>query len=133
MAYERQAVCQALAAMLRSHGEPNAEEVTFVGHAAFDLDLSEAENQAVQQTLKQGGDFDAFVRQVESKAMRTFLFRRVVTAALLDHQINEDEQEFIDRTARAFGYNDEAVKEFVHWIGDGVLWEQRGAEIIARL
>jgi hypothetical protein len=130
---EQQMVCKALAAMIRKHGEPTEEEVKFIGTAAFDLALSPEENEDVRKVLEEGGDYQALIEAVTSKPMRAYLFRRVVAAALLDDKIENHELEVIDRTARTFGFPQDAVTDYIAWMKEGIEWEQRGAELMARL
>ena len=130
---EQLMVCKALAAMMARKGEISAEEVNFVAHNAFELALSPEDNDKVQAVLKDGGDYDAFINEITSKQMRTFLFRRVVAAVLLDDQIDEVEEAIIDSTAKAFGYDDRLVGEFLGWMKEGIAWERRGAELMARM
>jgi len=130
---EHSAVCKALAAMLHGSGEVTEEQVTFVGHAAFELGLSEEENAEVQRTLKEGGDYEALLGEITSKPSRVFLFRRVVAAVLLDDKVEEHEQAIIDSTAKAFGYSDELKDMFVAWMQDGIAWEKRGAALMAKM
>ncbi|MCA9666651.1 MAG: hypothetical protein KC503_13725 [Myxococcales bacterium] len=130
---EKLAVCQALAALVRNHGEPDEEEVRFVGHAAFDLGLNEEENSAVQTVLKEGGDYDGFLDQITSKPMRLFLFRRVCAAVLLDEEITEAERSFLGKTYGKFGYDAGFVEAYLAWMREGIQWEKRGAELMARL
>ena len=130
---ERLDVCQALAAMMRQAGEPSVEEVKFVGYAAMALGLDDDENAKLVETLKGGGDFAAHLKEVTSKPMQQFLFRRVVAATLIDEQISAAEQAFIDETAKAFGFKPDVVKRFVEWMKEGIDWEKRGAELIAQL
>ncbi len=131
---ERLAVVKALAAMMgNKEGDLSEEEVMFVGHAAFEMGLTEEENGEVQEVLKAGGDYKAIVAGVSSRTLRTFLFRRVVAAILLDDLIDADEQVVIDQTAEAFGYDGELKEEFVGWMKDGIDWEKRGATLMARM
>lgn len=130
---EHLTVCKALAAMLKQKGEISEEEVTFVAHAAFELRLSPEENEEVQRVLQEGDSFDELIAQVTSRPMRTFLFRRVVAAVLLDDEIEESEQELINRTATAFGYDDELREAFVAWMKEGIAWEKRGAALMSRM
>ena len=126
-------VCLALAAMMRSHGEPDEEEVRFIGHAAYDLGLDEAQNNTVTDVLKEGGKFDEYLPNITSKPLRMFLFRRVVAASLLDEEITEEERAFITKTANAFGYDLGLVEAYMCWMREGIQWEKRGAELMARL
>jgi len=128
---EQLMVCKALAAMMGNKGELTEEEVNFVAHAAFELALSPEENEQVQAVLKDGGEFDGFIKDVSSKPLRTFLFRRVVAAVLLDEQVDDDEKAVIDSTAKAFGYDDKLVEEYLTWMKEGIDWEKRGAELMA--
>jgi len=130
---ERLAVCQALAAMVRQHGEPTEEEVTFVGMAAMQLGLTAEESEQVQATLKKGGGFESFLRQVDSKPMRAFLLRRLLAATLLDEQINEQEQAFLDKTASHFRLSDGLVPELVAWMKVSIDVEKRLTELLARI
>lgn len=130
---EQLMVCKALAAMVRSSGEVNEEEVSFVAHAAFELALSQEDNDAVQQVLKEGGDYGEIIKGVTSKTMRVFLFRRVVAAILLDEQVDDDEQAVINTTSEAFGFDGKLVGDFVGWMKDGIAWEKRGAKLMAKL
>jgi hypothetical protein len=125
--------CLALAAMIRDHGTPNADEVRFVAHAAIELGLEQEDNERVQQTLKDGGDFESHLPEITSRAMRLFLFRRLVSAVLLDEQINDSERSYISKAAEAFGFGKETVEEYIAWMRDGLEWEKRGAEIVQRL
>jgi len=130
---EQLQVCKALAAMIRGHGDPTEEEVSFVAHSAFELALTPEQNEAVQKVLKEGGDYDEAIKGISSKAMRTYLFRRVVAATLMDEKIEDDEMAVINRTAEAFGFDAAAVKDYLAWMGEGIAWEKRGAELTARL
>jgi uncharacterized tellurite resistance protein B-like protein len=130
---ERLAVCQALAAMIRQHGEPNEEEVTFVGMAAMQLGLDQKENEQVQRTLREGGDFAAALKQVESKSMRAFFLRRMLAATLLDDQINEAEQAFIDQTAQAFGLEARQVADLIAWIKVSIEVERKLTELLGEV
>lgn len=130
---EHQAVCKALAAMLHGAGELTEEEVKFVAHAAFELGLTPEENAEVQRVLSEGDDYGALLGQITSRPARTFLFRRVVAAVLLDDEVEEREQVIIDQTAGAFGYSDELKDAFVAWMQEGIAWEKRGAELMARM
>ena len=130
---EQLLVCKALGALVRQHGEPTAEEVNFVAHAALELDLSEEENQEVRTVMQKGGDYGSFLTGITSRPMRTYLFRRVVAATLLDEQVTEAEMALINQTAGAFGYQDKVVQEYLGWMKDGIAWEKRGAELAARL
>ena len=130
---EKLMVCKALAAMLHDKGEVTEEGVSFVAHAAFELALSLGENQEVQGVLKNGGDYAGAIATIESRPMRTFLFRRVVAAVLLDEEIDEDEQEIIDRTAEAFGYSSELRDDFVAWMQAGIEWEKKGVDLMNQM
>ena len=130
---EQLMVCKALAAMIRNHGEPTEEEVSFVAHSAFELALSPEENAEVQEVLKQGGAYQSFIGEITSKPMRLYLFRRVVAATLIDEKIEDHEMAVIVQTAKAFGFTDEAVKAYLGWMKEGIAWEKRGAEIAAQL
>jgi hypothetical protein len=130
---EQLAVCQALAAMIRQQGEPNEEEVTFVGLAAMQLGLTRGDNEQVQQTLKEGGDYAAHLAQITSKPMRSFFFRRILAATLLDAQINESEQGFIDQAARAFGCAPQLVTDLVAWMQVSIDVETRLTGLLARI
>lgn len=130
---EQLMVCKALAAMPGNKDGMTEEEVKFVGLAAFELGLSAEENQQVQQVLKQGGDFSSFIAEITSKPMRTYLFRRVVAAVLLDEQIDKDEQALINETAQQFGYDDALKDEFLEWMKEGIEWEKRGVQLFSRM
>jgi hypothetical protein len=125
--------CLALAAMIRDHGTPNPDEIRFVAHAAIELGLEQEDNERVQQTLKDGGDFEAHLPEITSRTMRIFLFRRLVSAVLLDEQINDSERSYISKAADSFGYDKATVDEYISWMRDGLEWEKRGAEIVSRL
>ncbi len=125
--------CKALAAMVRDHGEPTVDEVRFIAHAALELGLDVSQNEEVQGVLKTGGDFAALIAGVESKEAREFLFRRIVSATMLDDHINDAEKAYIQNTAKAFGYDGKVVDEFVAWLREGLDWERRGVEILERL
>ncbi len=125
--------CKALAALVRDHGQPTIDEVNFVAHSALELGLDQEQHAEVQSVLEQGGDYNQFISNIESRDVRVFLFRRVVEATLLDDQINEDEKKYISSTAQAFGYSDDVVDEFVAWMRDGMDWEKRGLAIIDRM
>ena len=130
---EQLMVCKALAAMMSKKDELSEEEVSFVAHAAFEMALSVEENKQVEAVLKEGGDYDGLIKEVSSKPLRTFLFRRVVAAVLLDAEVDDAEKAVIDATARAFGYDDELVKEYVAWMKEGIEWEHRGAELMVKM
>jgi hypothetical protein len=130
---EQLLVCKALAAMIRAHGEPTEEEVSFIAHCAFELALSPEENTEVQKVLKEGGAYQGFLGEISSKPMRHYLFRRIVAATLIDEKIEDHEMAVIDQTAKAFGFNDETVKAYLGWMQEGIAWEKRGAEIAAKL
>lgn len=130
---ERLAVVKALAAMMGNKDGLSEEEIMFVGHAAFEMGLTEEENAEVQTTLKEGGDYKTIVGEVSSRTLRTFLFRRVVAAILLDDMIDKEEQAVIDQTADAFGYDGKLKEAFVGWMQDGIDWEKRGAELMAKM
>lgn len=130
---EQLMVCKALAAMMRQQGDPSEEEVSFVAHAAFELALTSEQNEEVQKVLKEGGDYEGFIKEIGSKPMRTYLFRRVVAATLLDEQIEEHEVKLIEATTQTFGYNEETVVQYLDWMKEGVVWEKRGVELLARL
>ena len=125
--------CLALAAMIRDHGTPSPDEVRFVAHAAIELGLDQQDNERVQQTLKDGGDFESHLAEITSRAMRLFLFRRLVSAVLLDEQINDSERAYISKAAEAFGFVPATVDEYLAWMRDGLAWEKRGAELVQRL
>ncbi len=127
---ERLHVCQALAAMIRQHGEPNEEEVTFIGMAAMQLGLTEEENSHVRRTLKKGGDFVEALNGITSSTMRAFLLRRLLAATLLDEHINEEEQAFIDQTTAAFGMERQRVDELIAWMKVNIEVEHRIAGLL---
>ena len=130
---EKLMVCKALAAMIRNHGEPNEEEINFVAHAAFEMNLTPEENEEVQTVLKDGGEYQGFIDEVTSRAMRTFLFRRVVAATLIDEEIEEDELDIINKTIKTFGYDENVVKEYLDWMKAGIAWEKQGQDLMSRL
>ena len=130
---EQTNVCKALAAMVRDHGSPSQAEVRFVARAALELGLDEPANEDVQKVLREGAEFDPIISDIASVPMRRYLFRQVVTAALLDDQINEKERSFIQRTARAFEFDDGVVNDFIRWVREGIEWERRGAGLMERL
>jgi hypothetical protein len=130
---EQLLVCKALAAMLREHGEPTEEEVSFVAHSAFELGLSEGENAEVQRALREGDDYGRLLEGITSKPMRTYLFRRIVAATLIDEKLEDQEMAAIQLAARAFGFKSEAVQAYLGWMKEGIAWEKRGAEVAAAL
>ncbi len=130
---EKAMVCKALGAMFHKHGEPNDIEVTFVGNAAMELGIGPDESEEVMTVLKDGGDYDAFVKGIGSKAMKTFFFRRVVVATLMDDKIEDEELKLIDDTAGLLGFDLDGVKKYLDWMKEGMEWEKRGAEIVAGL
>jgi hypothetical protein len=130
---EALSACRALAAIIRDHGTPNVEEVRFVAHAALELGLDPDENQQVQKTLQEGGDYKALLSEVKERELQVFLLRRLVSAVLLDEEVDDDEKHYIDIARTAFGFDAAAVKEFVAWMREGLAWEQRGAGIVAKL
>ncbi len=130
---EQLMVCKALAAMMGNKEELSEEEVNFVAHAAFEMALNAEDSEQVQAVLKDGGEYDSFVKEITSKPLRTFLFRRVVTAVLLDEQVDDAEQAIINSTAKAFGYDDALVEEYLGWMKEGIAWEKRGAELVAKM
>lgn len=130
---ERLDTCQALAAMIREAGEPNEEEVTFVGMAAMQLGLTEEETAAVQETLKSGGDFDKALGGITSTPMRAFFFRRMLAATLLDEHINEQEQAYIDKTAKAFEVDGQLVADIIAWMKVGIDVETRLNVLLGKL
>ncbi len=130
---EKLSACKALAAMIRDHGAPSVEEVVYVAHAALELGLDPAENAEVQEVLEKGGDFGQLIAEVESPELRLFLFRRVVSASLIDAEINDDEKKFITTTAQSFNYQSKVVEEYISWMCQGIDWERRGAGIMGRL
>jgi hypothetical protein len=130
---EQRLVCMALGALVRQHGAPTEEEINFVAHAALELGLSEAENAEVRKVMHEGGDYASYLGGITSRPMRVYLFRRVVAATLLDDQITEAEMAVIGQTARAFGYQEKVVAEYLAWMRDGIAWEKRGVELAARL
>lgn len=130
---ESLSACLALASMIREHGTPNADEVKFVAHAALELGLDNEDHERVQTTLREGGDFESHLPEVTSRAMRVFTFRRMVSAVLLDEQINDSERAYIAKTAEAFGFDGQVVDEYIAWMREGLQWEKRGADIVERL
>lgn len=130
---EKLSACKALAAMIRDHGTPSVDEVVYVAHAALELGLDPDENAEVQSVLQEGGDFNALINDVETPDVQLFLFRRVVSASLIDAEINDDEKKFIATTAEAFNYKPQVVEEYISWMCQGIDWERRGAGIMSRL
>lgn len=130
---EKLSTVKALAAMIRDHGKPSADEVVYVAHAALELGLDADENAEVQKVLEEGGDFAELIKSVESAEQRLFLFRRIVSATLIDAEINDAERTFIRKTAEAFGYDLDVVEEYVSWMCEGIDWERRGLAIMGRL
>lgn len=131
---EQLSACKALAAMMvRDQGKPDVDEIMFVAHAALELGLDGEENEQVQKVLQEGGDFEAFLADVETDESRLFLFRRIVSATLIDSHINENEQQFIARAAESFGYDPRVVDEYISWLCEGIDWERRGVAVMARL
>jgi hypothetical protein len=130
---EQLSVCKALAGMMTKGGEPNEAEVTFVGNAAMELGLSPEENEEVMKVLKDGGDFGAQLGDIASRRMRTFLFRRVVAATLLDEQVADEELALIHETAKAFDFKKDVVDQYLTWMKEGIAWEKRGIELMGKL
>lgn len=130
---ENVSAVKALAAMIRDHGQPNIDEVVYVAHAALELGLDPDQNAEVQAVLADGGDFHELLSEVESDNLRLFLFRRIVSASLIDSEINESEKKFIAQAAEAFGFDADVVEEYVSWMCAGIDWERRGIGIMARL
>lgn len=125
--------CKALAAMVRDHGQPSVDEVRFVAHAALELGLSPEQNAEVQGILADGGDFESYIAMVNDSVLRQVVFRQIVSATLLDDEINESEKNYISRTAGAFGYDDDVVEDFIAWMKEGLEWEKRGSALWARM
>jgi len=130
---EQLSVCKALAAMMTKGKEASEAEITFVGNAALELGLSPEENEAVMATLKDGGDFTAELGGIASRRMRTYLFRRVVAATLLDDQVEDSELAVIHETAKVFDFKSDVVDDFLGWMKEGIAWEKRGVELMAKL
>ncbi|MCC6747792.1 MAG: hypothetical protein IT371_09055 [Deltaproteobacteria bacterium] len=130
---ESLAVCKALAAMLRTQGELSHEEVNFVAQAALQLGLASEEIQTLQATMRDGAPYAELLGEITSRSMRTFFFRRVVAASLLDEQITAKELSFINQTAEAFGFKPELVSRFIDWMKQGIAWERAGVELMAQL
>jgi len=130
---EKAMVCKALGAMFHKHGEPNEVEVTFVANAALELGLDQGETEEVMAVLKQGGDYESFVKGIDSMILKTFFFRRVVAATLMDDKIEDDELKLIHDTAGLLSFDAGAVKDYLAWMKEGMEWEKRGAGIVARL
>jgi hypothetical protein len=130
---EQLSVCKALAAMMTKGGDANEAEITFVGNAALELGLSPEENEEVMKTLKEGGDFGAELGGIASRRMRTYLFRRVVAATLLDDEVEDEELAVIHDTAKAFDFKSDVVDEYLAWMKEGIDWEKRGIELMAKL
>lgn len=130
---ERLAVCQALAAMVSQNGQPDEQEVTFVGMAALQLGLSADENEKVQAILKGGGDFMGSIEQITSKPMRAFFMRRALAAVLLDDQITCSEQSFIDQAAKTFGCDAQLIAELTAWTKVSIAVENQLAQTLAKV
>lgn len=131
---EQLSACKALAAMMvREDGKPDVDEILFVAHAALELGLDAAENEQVQQVLQSGAEFESLLADVESDESRLFLFRRIVSATLLDSHINEAEKRFIAKAADSFGYDRRVVDEYISWLCEGMDWERRGLAVMSRL
>ena len=130
---EKVNVCKALGAMFRNHGDPNEAEVTFVPNAAMELGLTQEETEEVTGVLKDGGEFAGFVKEIKSRPVRAFFFRRLVAATLLDEKVEDDELKVIHDTADEFGFDTGAVDEYLAWMKEGIEWEKRGADIMAKL
>lgn len=129
---EKAMACKALSAMFHMHGQPDEVEVTFVANAVLELGLDDAEREEVMKVLKGGGDFNAFVSGIETKSIKTFFFRRLVAAALIDQKIEEDELKLINSTAKLLSFKQETVNEYIDWMKAGIEWEKKGATIVAR-
>ncbi len=125
--------CKALAAMVRDHGQPSVAEIRFVAHAALELGLSPEENEEVQKVLAEGGDFGAHIAMVNDRTLRQVVFRQIVSATLLDDEINDSEHHYISTTAGAFGYDDSVVEDFIAWMKEGMEWEKKGNTLFARM
>ncbi len=126
-------VCRALAAMFASSdGEVTDEEMAFVGQAALHLGLDEGELRLVQQALATQLDYNELVATVDEPELRKFLFRRVVAATFTDEHLSETEHQLVNDTASAFGWDIGAVDDYVKWMQEGIDWERRGEEILAR-
>jgi hypothetical protein len=119
--------------MIKKQGELTEEEVNFVAHAAMELALSPEQIKEIQFVLTSGGDYSSFIKEISSKPMRAFLFRRVVAASLLDNKLEDSELALITQTAKAFSYQEKAVSEYLAWMKEGVAWEQRGANLLEKL
>lgn len=130
---EQLSVCKALAAMMTKGGEANEAEITFVGNAAMELGLSPEENEDVMKALKEGGDFSAELGNITSRRMRNFFFRRVVAATLLDDQVEDEELAVIHEAAKSFDFKTEVVDDYLAWMKEGIAWEKRGIELMAKL
>lgn len=130
---EQLSVCKALAAVMTKSGEANEAEITFVGNAALELGLSPEENEEVMKILKEGGDFGVELGAIASRRMRTYLFRRVVAATLLDDEVEDEELVAIHDTAKAFDFKADVVDDFLAWMKEGIAWEKRGVELMAKL
>ena len=130
---EKTMACKALAAMFKNHGDPNDLEITFVANAAMELGLDNKEADEVMQVLKEGGDYQAFIGGMNSKAVKTFFFRRVVAATLLDEQIEDAELKLIYDTAGMLAFNKDAVDEYLEWMKEGIAWDKRGIAIAGKL
>jgi len=130
---ENLSACKALAAMVRDQGQPTIDEVNFVAQAALRLGLDPDQNEQVQAVLKDGADFGGLLEDVTTQEIQQFLFRRIVEVSLVDDSINAEERQYISNAAKAFGYGEDLVVEFVTWMRDGIAWEKRGAEIFERM
>jgi len=125
--------CKALAAMVRDHGQPSVDEIRFVAHAALELGLSAEQNEEVQKILADGGDFGGHIAMVGDRMLRQVVFRQIVSATLLDDEINDSEHSYISTTAAAFGYDDSVVDDFIAWMKEGLEWEKKGGALWARM
>ena len=104
-----------------------------MANAAMELGLDNKEADEVMQVLKEGGDYQAFIGGMNSKAVKTFFFRRVVAATLLDEQIEDAELKLIYDTAGMLAFNKDAVDEYLEWMKEGIAWDKRGIAIAGKL
>ncbi len=123
-------VCKALAAMFHASDEVNEAAVNFVAMTALQVGLSEDENKEVQQTMRDGGDYEAALGGIESKPMRGLFLQRMLAAVLLDEEISDKEQELINHTLDTFDINRQLGAELVAWTRVGLEVEKRVAELL---
>ena len=56
-----------------------------------------------------------------------------MAATLIDEKIEDHEMAVINDTAKSFGFDDTAVKDYLEWMKEGIAWEKRGVEITGKL